>query len=304
MPSLAHPGSAMIVLTGPTGNVGDELLGLFVKQADAPPYRVAAHHPERVRELHGVDVPVVAFDFDDRSTWPAVLDGITALFLLYPLPHPRTVKTRMTPFIDAAVAAGATHIVYVSVPGADHLKVVPHHGVERHIEASGASWTFLRSSYFMQNLVRAISSHGVDIMDSNEIFIPAGDGRTSFVDSRDVATVAYQALTEPGAHARQAYTLTGPTRLNFDEVAAILSEVLERKIVYTRPSLLAFWRRMRRRGRPRDVVFFMGIVYTLTRTGRNEPLTGELGPLLGRPPATLEQFALAYRDRWLTRSWT
>ena len=78
-------------------------------------------------------------------------------------------------------------------------------------------------------------------------------------------------------------------------MAEILAEVLGRPIRYAAPSLPAFWLRMARRGVAADVIFFMTIVYTLTRTGRNEPLTDELPRLLGRPGTTMRAFAGACR---------
>ena len=294
----------MIVITGPTGNVGAEVARLFVDDPAAPPFRVAAHSADSVRRELGERAPVVPFDYDDRSTWPAVLEGVERLFLVFPLPSPRMVNRRMTPLVDAAVAAGCRHVVYLTVPGADRQKVVPHHGVERHIQASGAHHTFLRASFFMQNLHRRVSTHGVDIADHDEIFIPAGKGSTTFVDSRDVAEVARQALLDPAAHQDVAHTLTGAERLDFDQVAAILTEVLGRPIRYTHPSLPRFWARMRRRGVGVDTIAFMSIVYTLTRTGRNEPMTQDLPRLLGRAPRTLREFAEDNRWRWEQHAWT
>lgn len=288
----------MIVITGPTGNVGAELVSLLAAQ-DRLDHRIAAHDPARFPGL-----PAVAFDYDDPATFDAVLDGVSTLFLLFPLPHPRTVRTRMIPFIDAAKRAGCRHIVYVTVPGADHLKVVPHHAVERHIESTGIPHTFLRCGFFMQNLCRKISTHGVDIMERGELFIPGGKGRTTFLDSRDVAAVALDVLRDPEAHRNRAYTLTGPESLTLYQAADLLSQALGRPVTYTRPSLPRFWLRLTRRGVTWDTLLFMSIVYTLTRTGRNEPLTDELPELLGRPATTFPQWAADYRDRFETRAWT
>lgn len=294
----------MIVLTGPTGNVGAEVARMAVESTMPEPFRIAAHNPDRVRRELGDEAPVVPFDYDDRSTWDAVLDGVERLFLVFPLPTPRTVTTRMTPLIDAAAAAGCRHVVYLSVPGADVQKVVPHYRVERHIEDSGMDWTFLRAAFFMQNLHRTISSHGVDIAEHDEVFIPAGSGSTTFVDSHDIAEVAHRALTKPDEHLRHAYVLTGPERLRMDEVAAILSDVLGRPIRYSRPGMARFWYRLSRRGVPWDSVLFMSIVYTLTRTGRNEPMTDELARVLGRPPRDLRAWAEDAKWRWEQQAWT
>ncbi|MFW5417911.1 NmrA family NAD(P)-binding protein [Nocardiopsis sp. CNT-189] len=294
----------MIVLTGPTGNIGTELLLRLSAEADPPPYRIAAHSPERLRARLGRDLPAVAFDYDDRSTWPAVLDGATSLFLLFPLPSPRTVRTRMEPFIDAAVAAGVRHIVYISVPGAQAGPIVPHNRVENRIRAGGADFTILRCGFFMQNLCRAVSTHGVDIVERGEVFIPAGRGRTAFLDARDVAEAVRTVLDDPAAHAGRTYTLTGPESLDMDEAASLLSTALERPVRYTRPSPPRFAARLLRRGVSWDTVGFMAIVYTLTRWNRNAALTATLPELLGRPATTMAEWARDYRAVFDERAWT
>ncbi len=286
----------MIVVTGPNGNVGTELVRMLANQGDLP-FRIAAHTPAKIKKLYGEAVRVATFSYQDRSTWAATLDGVSTLFLLFPLPHWRTAKEWMVPFVEAAAKAGCQHIIYVSVPGADTVKTVPHYTVERAIEASGVPYTFLRAAYFSQNLCRDITTHAVDIAQRGEIFIPAGRGKTSFIDSRDVAEVAIKIMRDPAPHRNQAYVLTGPTALDMYQAAEIFSDVLGRPIRYPNPSMLAFWLRLGRRMNW-DTLVFMTIVYGLTRLGRNAPLTDTLGRLLGRPPATLKDFVLAYRNRF------
>ncbi|MFM2042742.1 MAG: hypothetical protein RLY86_1318 [Pseudomonadota bacterium] len=287
----------MIVITGPNGNVGTELVRMMAAQTELP-FRIAAHSPDKIRRLYGADVQAVKFDYADRGTWAGVLAGISTLFLLFPLPHPRTARTWMVPFVEAAKAAGVRHIVYVSVPGADTLKMVPHYTVERAIEATGVPYTILRASYFAQNLVRDITTHSVDIAKYGEIFIPAKGGKTSFIDSRDMASVAIDVFRHPDRHANRAYVLTGPEPLDFHQVAAMLTEELGRPVRYADPSMPRFWWRMHRRGVPFDTLFFMTIVYGLTRGGKNAPMTDTLPRLLGRPATGMRQFIRDYRDRF------
>lgn len=283
----------MIVVTGPTGNVGAQLVRLLEERGVE--HRTAAHHPR------GGGVRV---DYDDRSTWGPALDGVTRLFLLFPLPTPRAVDRRMLPFLDAAVAAGCEHVVYLSVFGGDTQKLIPHHRVERAIAAAPLTHTILRCSFFMQNLFRAVSSHGVDIVEHGEVFVPAGRGRITFLDARDAAEVALDALMHPQRHRDAGYALTGPEKLDFTEVARVLTEVLDRPVRYADPSFPRFWRRLRARGVGRDVVAFMSGVYLLTRLGRNEPVTDELPRLLGRPGRPFGEFARDERWRWETRTWS
>ena len=64
----------------------------------------------------------VRFDFFDRATWAAALDGVESLFLLFPLPGNTAARTALVPFVKAAQDAGCRHVVYVSVFGADRAE--------------------------------------------------------------------------------------------------------------------------------------------------------------------------------------
>ncbi|MEZ0077400.1 hypothetical protein [Planotetraspora sp. GP83] len=88
---------------------------------------------------------------------------------------------------------------------------VPHHALEKWLRASVLQWTFARSGFFMQNLS---TTHAAEIRDEGLIMVPAGRGRTSFLDVRDVADVAALALSQDG-HAGRAYTPTGSVALTY-----------------------------------------------------------------------------------------
>ena len=292
------------MITGPSGNVGAELVEVVRRHPPEGGWRVASRHPERLPEQTGEGAQACRFDYFDRSTWSAALDGVQTLFLLFPLPGNKAARAAMVPFVDAAEQAGCRHVVYVSVFGADRAKFIPHHTVERALSDSSMTWTMLRCSFFMQNLHRVISTHGTDIVERGELFIPAGGGLTSFIDARDAAEVAALALTDPTAHRNTVHHLTGPAALSMDQVAAHLTAALGRPVRYTHPSLLRFAARLRRRDVGWDTIGFMALVYTLTRLGQNQPITDDVHRLLHRPPRTLERFLRDSAWRWHERAWT
>ena len=209
-------------------------------------------------------------------------------------PQLSNVERDLFPALDAAAALGVARVVFLSVQGAENNRFVPHHRVEVRLRANGGAWTFLRPSFFMQNLS---TTHRRDIAERNEIFVPAGGGRTSFVDTRDVGAAAVKVLTEPG-HTLQAYELTGREALTYAQVADLFSEVLQRPIVYADPSLGSFWRRMRGYGYPRAYVGVMMALYTVCRLGLAAQVRPELARLLGREPISLEQFIGDHADCW------
>ena len=271
----------MILATGATGTVGSTVIDALSGSDDR--VRVATRDIEAARaELPGVD-DYVTFDFAHPETWGPTLAGVDRLFLVRP-PVVRVDPIRE--FVDAAARVGVGHVVYLSVLGTEKNPLLPHRRIERRIESSGVRHTFLRASFFMQDLVE---NHRRDIVEHDEVFVPAGAGETSFVDARDVGAATALALTEPG-HAGRAYDLTGPEALTYSEVADVFTEVLGRRITYADPSLLAFARRMRSRGTPLPFVVVMLGIYTTARLGLAGRVTRDVETVIGREPIDLREF--------------
>ncbi len=281
----------LILVTGATGNVGAEVVRQLMQQGQ--PFRAAVTNPEQARAVLGNDTDSVIFEFGNPSTYAQAFKGVRAMFLMRP-PQIVDVKRYIYPAIDMAREAGVEHIVFLSLQGVEKNPFVPHHKVENYLQKSGVVYTFLRPSFFMQNLS---TTHCDDIRLENQIFVPAGRGKTSFIDVRDVAAVATKVLTEAG-HENCAYELTGTEALSYDEVAQIFSVVLERPIRYANPSALRFWRQMRRKGYPTAFVMVMIALYTVSRLGLAAKVTPETARLLGRSPISMQQFVADYATVW------
>lgn len=235
----------------------------------------------------------VKFDFTDPTTYARAFVGVKKLFLMRP-PHISQVERDMKPAIDYAAAAGVQQIVFLSLLGAEKNSFVPHAKVEALLEASSVPYTLLRCGFFMQNLS---TTHRQDINENNDIFIPAGTGKTAFIDARDIAAVAAKVLTEPG-HVERAYSLTGSEALGYQEVAGMMSEVLGRPIRYSNPHFLRFAWRLWRRGFPLSYVTVVTAIYLTTRFGLAKTVTPETAVLLDRPPLTMQQFISDYAAVW------
>ena len=246
-------------------------------------------------EAFGDAVEPVALDFTDPGTWDAAYIGVRRMFLLRP-PHLARPKAQMVPSLEHARAVGVEHTVLLSLQGAERNPVVPHAALERWLRRSGLSWTFVRASFFMQNLTMA---HVADVRDGSEIVVPAGDGATAFVDAQDVAAVAAAALLDPAGHRNRAWTPTGPQALTYTEVAAALSGELGRPITYTRPGLLRYARHARTvLDLPMAMVLVTSAIYTAARLGRADGLSNDIITVLGRPPISFEEFAHRERNAW------
>jgi uncharacterized protein YbjT (DUF2867 family) len=241
----------------------------------------------------GEAVEAVAFDFADPATFAPALNGIRKLFLMRP-PQISDVQKYMYPALEAAKAAGVEHIVFLSIIGIEHNQRVPHYKVEQWLRVSGLDYTFLRCSFFMQNLN---TTHRAEIRDRGEIDVPVGRSKTSFVDVRDIGAVAALALTQPG-HEKQAYDLTGSEALDYEQVASLFSQVLGRKIVYKNPSALGFLIRQLRQNSGPVFALVTTWLYTNTRRGMANVVTGEVERLLGRKPILMRRYIEDYRASW------
>lgn len=271
----------VVLVTGATGTVGRHVVAALTSRDVT--VRSGVRAPGTVSEAIAAAGAVVEFDFTKPETWGAALADVDALFLVRP---PTVSEGAVKSFVDAAARVGVERVAYLSTLGAEKNVFVPHHRIEKRITATDLAYTLLRASFFMQNLLEV---HRPDIVEHDEIYVPAGNGKTSFVDARDVGEAAGIVLTEAG-HANRAYDLTGPEALDYGAVAATFRDVLDRPITYPAPSLLAFARRMRRRDTPLAFVVLMCVIYTIARLGFAARVTDDNRRLLGRPPRRLRTF--------------
>jgi uncharacterized protein YbjT (DUF2867 family) len=130
----------------------------------------------------------------------------------------------------------------------------------------------------------------------SSIYLPAGDGKVSFVDVRDIAAVAVQALTnnKSNIHSKKAYTITGPESISYGEAAGILSEYIGRKISYVNIT----------EDNARKLIKDMGMndwhtnilleLLKLSRDGYLSNLSSAVEDVTGRKPIPFSQFAKDY----------
>jgi uncharacterized protein YbjT (DUF2867 family) len=128
--------------------------------------------------------------------------------------------------------------------------------------------------------------------------VPVGRARTSFIDVRDIGAVAARVLCEPG-HAGCAYDLTGSEALDYYQVASLFSAELGRTITYRQPTALGYFLRQLKIGKALPYALVTTWLYSNTRSGMAEQVTGEVRRLLGRDPISMRQYIHDYRQTWL-----
>lgn len=280
-----------ILLTGISGNVGSNVLDFLLE--NEVDLLAGVRSPKRYKEKYP-HVNFVELDLEKNSTYNKALSGIEKVFLIRP-PQLTDIKGIFEPFINECSVANIKQIVFLSLLGVEKNPFPPHHKIEKLILASGIPYTFIRPSFFMQNLS---TTHAEDIRKRDEIFIPSGRAKISFIDTRDIGEIIGKTLIE-NEHLNKAYTLTGPEAIDYYQVSRIMSKLLEREITYTNPGLLKFRKEMIERGIKREFATVMTILYLTTKFGMANHITNTAEKILNRKPRSIEDFIIDYKDVWI-----
>ena len=279
-------------MTGATGNVGSAVVQRLL--AAGAQVRAGVRDPAAASLPDGAEA--VLLDFERPETFPAAVAGIEGLFLVRP-PAIARVGSTLNALTDAATEAGARHCVFLSVEGADRNRLLPHHRVERHLASASMGWTFLRPGHFAQNLTGPYLG---DVR-RGRLVLPAGDGRIAFVDTRDLAEVAANALLDPDTHAGEAYHLTGREAISFADLVRIVRDETGREVCYEPVGIPAYARHLRKTLRASPVrIAVLALLHAEIRAGKAAAIDPTLERLLGRPPRTVRDLVRDERERLTT----
>jgi uncharacterized protein YbjT (DUF2867 family) len=216
-----------ILVIGGRSKIGSALIEELVARGEA--VRALIRSRESAALLPD-DVEDVPGDLSDRGSLRSALEGADRLFLLCgPTEHEVELNRNA---IDVANEAGVRLLVRSSIFGSDPesgTTFVRDHGLcDAYLRESGVPYAIVRPNMFMQNIVE----NTIPSIDGDgNFYTNAGHARISMVDTRDVGAVAAALLTQPG-HEGDAYDLTGPEALSYEDVASKLSGVMGRQIRY------------------------------------------------------------------------
>lgn len=282
--------SNTILVTGASGNIGQAL----IQQLKADGAQVIAGSSSG-KSAHGV--PTRHVDFNDPPSLQDALSGIDTLFLLLPLVPNKLTLARNA--ITAAKAAGVRHIVRSSGAGAD-----PDAGfalprlqgeIDQMVMDSGMAYTLIRPATFMQNF----ATYYAGMIKGGALYLPQGDGQTSYIDVRDIAAVSAAVLHNPQAHAGKAYTLTGGAALSNTEAVRAIGAGIGRSPTYVAVPDQAAIDSMKSMGMDDWSIDQMMSLHRLTSAGYASGVTHTVRELLGRDPISFQNFVADHKLAWV-----
>ncbi|MNW57141.1 NAD(P)H azoreductase [compost metagenome] len=168
-----------------------------------------------------------------------------------------------------------------------------HQEIEKTLKESGLTHTVLRPYAFMQNLMRFAPT----VTTQNVFFGSMGDSPCNFIDCRDIADVAAEALTNREVTG-QIYTLTGSEVFSYPQIASQLSALLNRPISYINLEPKVLLRNLIEHGHmPPWLANHVVEIQTMPTVVPESP-NDTVKRLLGREPRTLDAFLHEYVENF------
>jgi uncharacterized protein YbjT (DUF2867 family) len=272
-----------ILITGATGDVGARVVRKLIEGEIRP--RIFVRSEEKAHTLFGQGAEIRVGDLAEPATIRSAMKGAHTLFLVNIGPE---IPQRDEAAATIAREEGVRRIVKLSSLDVEHGLAIGawHEKGEAVIRASGVTFTFVRPTGFMTNLLawaHSIKTEGI-------VRSSTGNGGRPFIHSEDIASVSVAALLEQ-KYEGQTLSITGPKTLSFGDATEVIAQAIGKPLVY-RPisDEEAGERYSRFSGSPEETAAHVAL-WRAIREGRLAATTDGVERVLGRTPISLHRWA-------------
>ena len=277
----------LILVVGASGTVGSELSRLLEEQG----YSVRATTSKPVKEDSS---SLVHLNLATGEGITKAFESVDKAFFLSP-PGYANQYAMLSPLIQEAKRRGLKKVVLMTAMGANASEDTPFRRAEIELEKSGLAYNIIRPNWFMQNFntfwIQGIREQG-------KILLPAGNAKVSFIDARDIASVAAKLLTTDEFNNKD-FDLTGPESVDHAQVASAISKVTGKTITYQEIKPEELKAGLLAAGLPKDYTDFLLLIMGFLREGYSARTTDNVKAITGKAPRTLAAYAQDYKASWL-----
>ena len=224
-------------------------------------------------------------DYADPPALRAALRGVDTLVFVSSDGEAVHVLRHHQNVIQAAADSGVRHIVALSGLDADlgspFCYGMTYGYTEQMLHDSGCAVSIARASIFTEFFLQLLTLAGT----SNEIRLPAADGRISLVSRADVGRCL--AALAVGAPAGQHHDITGPEAPGLATIAALAGRQWGTPVSYTDVAPADFQIEMARGGLEPWWCYAFSTMFDSIREQRWTSVSGEVLRLTGGPPASV-----------------
>jgi NAD(P)H dehydrogenase (quinone) len=208
---------------------------LLEKGIPAGDIKAVVRNVEKARDLAGRGIDIRHGEYGNEASLLEAFKGVTKVYMISGMAPPAARTRQHRGVIDAAKAAGVSHVVYTSF--IDTAEDSPffawkiNKDTEAYLERSGLSYTILRHGMYSEADLDYIGEY----VKAGKVANNIGDGTISYISRRDLALAAVHCLLEDG-HIDKTYALTGPEAITQTELARRISEWKGMEIPYVQIS--------------------------------------------------------------------
>jgi len=281
-----------ILVTGATGHLGKAVVNELLGKASANDISVLVRDPAKAEELKSKGINVIKGDYNEYASLVAAFKGIDKLYFV----SGSDIMNRFAQHenvVKAAIEATVGHIVYTSAQrksedGTSPIALVAdaHWKTDNLIQQSGITYTILKHGLYTDILPQFM---GDKVIETGTIFLPAGDGKSSYASRSDLAADGAVLLTTTG-HENKVYEMGGDIAYSFNDIAGILSELSGKTIQYVSPSSEVFTEQLKSYGVPDEAIQGAATFCVAIAQGEFDFPATDLKTLLGRKPQTVKDF--------------
>ncbi|MCB0746570.1 MAG: NmrA family NAD(P)-binding protein [Ignavibacteriales bacterium] len=280
-----------ILIIGASGSIGLEVANRLIEKEKH--VRIAVRDPEKAKKLKLNNSDFVHFEYTKEETFKPAFEKVKKILLVSP-PSFLNIHKQVNKAIDDAIKEKVKLIVNISAMGTENDTKDPMCIIENHIINSGIDYVLLRPNCYMQNFKDLFRDF---IKDDDEISAPAEDTKTSFVDLRDVADFAVQALLKANLK-NKSYTLTGSQALNMHVISFLFTEALNREINYRKISEEKFKKILQGSGWSQVTIEGTMQLCNYIKGNSNSQITDDIKKVLKREPIKFQKFIMDNLKNW------
>lgn len=287
--------SATLLVTGASGQLGRRVVEHLLELG---PRKIIAttRNPDTLAGLRARGVDVRRADFDDDASLASAFQGATRALLISTdaihEPGRRLAQHRQA--LQALQAAGVQHVVYTSLPNpvGSPIAIAPDHAqTEALLAAFPLDYTVLRNNIYAEILLASLPAAAA----SGQLVYARGDGAVAYVTREDCARVAAAALADEALHGRRTLDVTGAQAWTGDQLAALLSELLDRNITHTSVTNEQYIEGLVAHGVPRAFAELFASFERGAARGDLATVTDVVQRFTGAQPQSLRTFLQAHR---------
>ncbi len=245
--------------------------------------------------LEKLGAEVVIGDLLEIITVRAAMEAVDAAYFVWPV-QPGLIHATVN-FAQAAKEAGVKTAINLSQRSANRDSTSDSCRdsfiAEQVFNWSGLAVIHLRPTYFLEWLLYPWQ---LPYLQKGILRMPVGKGRHSPIAADDQGRAIAALLKSPGEYIGTAIPISGPIEMDHEQMAAELSEALNRKIVFQDLPIGEYCALLEKMGVPAYVIQHLSGAMLDYQNGHMAGSDNNVEKLTGRRSMTVGEFALAHAD--------